>query len=205
MQQTAPADLIILDVSLPGEDGISIARRLRTTGSTPILMSTGLRDVVDKIVGLEVGAGDYVNEPLDLRELKARVRSVLRRTDAGLATGPAPDKNSPRQHRVCFGKVRLDLDNHVQIDTDGNEIFLMATEFNLLATVARSPDRLLSRQQLLDATPSRDGDPFDRSIDIRVTRIRKRVEVVPGKPQVIRTKRNAGHIYVPPKAAAWLP
>lgn len=202
MQEAAPADLIILDVSLPGEDGISIARRLRATRSTPIIMLTGRHDVVDRIVGLEVGADDYVTKPFDLRELKARVRAVLRRAESGSAAASDAATTGADRNRVCFGKVCLDLDSHVLIDSDGTEISLTATEFNLLAAFARNPNRVLSREQLLDTAPGREMDPFDRSIDIRVTRIRKKVEANPGKPQVIKTVRNAGYIYVPPKAAA---
>lgn len=202
MLQVAPADLVILDVSLPGEDGISIARRLRSEQATPIIMLTGLHDVVDKVVGLEVGADDYVTKPFDLRELKARVRAVLRRSEAGGVGLTRQQANCEGARFACFGRVCLDLDRHLLIDEDGSEVHLTATEYNLLAAFARSPNRVLSREQLLDTAPGRNGDPFDRSIDIRVTRIRKKIEAVPSKPQVIRTVRNVGYIYVPPKVAA---
>ncbi|MEO8667487.1 MAG: response regulator [Bauldia sp.] len=192
---SGPADLVILDVMMPGEDGISIARRLRAAGSTPIVMLTAADDVVDRIVGLEVGADDYLTKPFDLRELRARVRAVLRRAGAR-----SPVTNAAGQERrVCFGRAALDLERRCLIDGDGSEQRLTATEFDLLLAFAENPNRVLSRERLLDAGRRRD-DPFDRSIDIRVTRIRKKVEVDAAKPQVIKTVRGAGYIYVPPPA-----
>lgn len=202
MLNSGPADLVILDVSLPGEDGFSIARRLRATTGTPIIMLTGMDGVVDRVVGLEMGADDYVTKPFDLRELKARVRAVLRRTGAARPDASATEAPAANGKRVCFGKVCLDLERRILIDEDGTEIRLTATEFDLLAMFARNPNRVLSRDRLLDTAPGRDDNPFDRSIDIRVTRIRKKVEVDPAKPQVIRTVRSVGYIYVPPRAAA---
>jgi two-component system OmpR family response regulator len=189
------ADLILLDVQLPGEDGITIARRLRAEHSTPIIMLTGLGDIVDRVVGLEIGADDYVTKPFDLRELRARVRAVLRRS------GPSVRKvgNEASDNLVCFGKVCLDLDRRLLVDDDGNDVRLTATEFDLLAAFARAPNRVLSREFLLDSAPARDRDSFDRAVDIRVTRIRKKVETDPAKPQVIRTVRSAGYIFVPPR------
>ena len=201
--RTGPADVVILDVALPGEDGLSIARRLRASGSTPIIMLTAMDGVVERVVGLEVGADDYVTKPFDLRELKARVRAVMRR--AALAGPPEAAVEAPRTGNArlaCFGKVCLDLERRVLIEEDGTETRLTATEFDLLSTFARNPNRILSRDRLLDCAPGRERDPFDRAIDIRVTRIRKKVEVDPAKPQVIRTVRSVGYIYVPPKVAA---
>lgn len=195
---SGPADLVVLDVSLPGEDGLSIARRLRATRSMPIIMLTALDDVVDRIVGLEVGADDYMTKPFDLRELRARVRAVLRRSGSDASRslpGSAGDKLIP------FGKVCLDLDGHCLVDDDGCQHRLTATEFDMLATFARNPNRVMSRERLLDTNFGRDDDPFDRSIDIRVTRIRKKIEFDAAKPQVIKTIRGAGYIYVPPRAA----
>lgn len=192
--ESGPADLIVLDVSLPGEDGISIARRLRAAGSTPIIMLTALDDIVDRIVGLEVGADDYLTKPFDLRELRARVRAVLRRAATSAETPPAGDAET----LVSFGKVCLDPDRHCLIDREGTCQRLTATEFDLLLAFAENPNRVMSRQQLLDTSRSQD-DPFDRSIDIRITRIRKKVELDASKPRVIRTVRGAGYIYVPPR------
>lgn len=200
-----PADLVVLDVSMPGEDGISIVRRLRAAGPTPIIMLTGMTDVVDRVVGLEVGADDYMAKPFDLRELRARVRAILRRT---VPVGPVPVgtvQNAGSQEcagakQVSFGQVVLDLDGHCLRDRAGTAMRLTATEFDLLASFARNPNRVLSRERLLDTAPGRDADPFDRAIDIRVTRIRKKVEVDPAKPQVIRTVRGIGYIFVPARA-----
>jgi len=195
--ESGPADLVLLDVSLPGEDGISIARRLRASGHTPIIMLTALDDVVDRIVGLEVGADDYLTKPFDLRELRARVRAVLRRATASPA---APSPLGDAGDLVPFGKVFLHRQRHCLMDNDGACQRLTATEFNLLVAFAGNPNRVMSREQLLDAGTPRDDAPFDRSVDIRITRLRKKVEVDASKPQVIRTVRGAGYMYVPPQA-----
>ena len=192
------ADLILLDIQLPGEDGITIARRLRADRNTPIIMMTGRDDIVDRVVGLEIGADDYVTKPFDLRELRARVRAVMRRAEPG-RPGSAPAASGSV---VCFGKVCLDLDRRVLLDEDRAEIRLTATEFDLLSAFARAPNRVLSREFLLDTAPARDRDSFDRAIDIRITRIRQKVEVEPTKPQVIRTVRNVGYMFVPPRPNA---
>jgi two-component system phosphate regulon response regulator OmpR len=193
---SGPADLVVLDVSMPGEDGISIARRLRAGGQTPIIMLTALDDVVDRIVGLEVGADDYMTKPFDLRELRARVRAVLRRLSGTESRARA---QSATGCLVPFGKVALDLEAHCLVDASGERLRLTATEFDLLAIFARNPNRVLSRERLLDTASTRDDDPFDRSIDIRITRVRKKVESDPTKPQAIRTIRGAGYMYVPPR------
>ena len=192
--RSGPADLVVLDVSMPGEDGISIARRIRATGPTPIIMLTALDDVIDRVVGLEVGADDYLTKPFDLRELRARIRAVLRRGGSMPAAAPAADES-----RVSFGKVFLDLDGHCLIDREGVEQRLTASEYELLFAFAKNPNRVMSRERLLDTGCCRDDEPFDRSIDIRITRIRKKVEVDAAKPQVIKTVRGAGYIYVPPR------
>jgi two-component system phosphate regulon response regulator OmpR len=196
---SGPADLVVLDVSMPGEDGLSIARRLRAVGATPIIMLTALDDVVDRVVGLEIGADDYLTKPFDLRELRARIRAVLRRAEAREESGRADTPAAGGGSLVSFGKVALDLDSRHLIDRDGSELRLTATEFDLLATFARSPNRVLSRDRLLDTAAGRDREPFDRSIDIRITRIRKKIEDDPSKPQVIRTVRGVGYIFVPPR------
>jgi two-component system, OmpR family, response regulator len=187
-------DLVLLDVNMPGEDGLSIARRLRGTDAPPIIMLSALDDIVDRVVGFEVGADDYLTKPFDLRELRARVRAMLRRASPGVADARPAASNG---NLIPFGKVRLDLDGHCLRDADGGEIRLTPSEFNLLAAFARCPNRVLSREQLMECAPGSDRDPLDRAIDIRVTRIRKKIEIEPAKPQVIRTVRNAGYVYVP--------
>lgn len=192
-----PADLVVLDVSMPDEDGISIARRLRASGTTPIIMLTALDDVVDRVVGLEVGADDYLTKPFDLRELRARIRAVLRRARGGAAER---DSVVNRGRSVDFGRVVLDLEARCLIESDGARTRLTSTEFDLLRTFAESPNRVMSRERLLEETCGQSHDPFDRSIDIRIARIRKKIEVDPAKPQVIRTVRGAGYMFVPPHA-----
>lgn len=191
-----PADLIVLDVLIPGEDGISIARRLRAAGSVPIIMLTALDDVVDRLVGLEIGADDYLTKPFDLRELAARVRAVLRRAT------PVLPEHSPssaiRGEHVAFGRAWFDLENRCLADGSGAKIAITATEFALLEIFARNPNSVLSRARLLDL----DEGAGERCIDIRIARLRKKTEVDPAKPRVIRTVRNAGYIYVPPRNLA---
>lgn len=195
-----PIDLVLLDVNMPGEDGLAIARRLRAAGGPPIMMLTAADDVVDRVVGLELGADDYVTKPFDLRELRARVRAVLRRSAAPAErAAPVAPGAAPAAATVPFGKVSLDLDARCLVDADGRVEPLTAMEFDLLHVLAQNPHRVLTRDRLLDLAHNRDSDPFDRSIDIRITRIRRKVEIDPSKPEVIKTVRGAGYIYVPPK------
>jgi DNA-binding response OmpR family regulator len=195
---SGPADLVVLDVSMPGEDGLSIARRLRTERATPIIMLTASDDVVDRIVGLEVGADDYLTKPFDLRELRARIRAVLRRADSR-AGGEATPGGTCAGNLVSFGKLSLDLDRYCLVDREGAEQRLTATEFDLLAVFAKNPNRVMSRERLLDLASARDQEPFDRSIDIRITRLRKKIEIDASKPQVIKTVRGVGYMFVPPR------
>lgn len=189
-----PVDLVLLDVNMPEEDGLSIARYLRGQGKVGIIMLTANRDTVDKVVGLEVGADDYVPKPFDLRELLARVRSVLRRlqTTEALAT---------LGHEVRFGRCVLNLDSRRMYTADGTEAPLTPMEFDLLAAFARNPNRVLSRERLLELAHGRDREPFDRSIDTRIARLRRKVEVTPEHPQVLKTMRGAGYMFVPGKPA----
>jgi DNA-binding response OmpR family regulator len=194
-------DLVILDVAMPDEDGISIARRLQAVGPTPIIMLTALDDIVDRIVGLEVGADDYVTKPFDLRELGARVRAVLRRARAASANHRALSAHAQEESRkniICFGEAFLDFEGRCLRDRKGSQMPITAMEFDMLATFARHPNRVLSRERLLGSAPEHGGTSCDRAIDIRVTRIRKRIETNPTKPQVIRTVRSVGYVYVPP-------
>lgn len=198
-----PADLLLLDVNMPGEDGLSIARRLRMTSTVPIMMLTSASDVIDRVVGLEIGADDYVTKPFDLRELLARIRSVLRRAKLEPATRANPVAESdgaPASGRhVRFGSVRLDLDQRCLIRADGETSVLTAMEFDLLQAFAQHPDRVLNRDQLLDFAHNRGWEPFDRSIDIRVARIRRKIEIDPAKPEVIKTIRGVGYLFVSSK------
>src|SRR5271166_5708882 len=192
----AMPDLLILDVNMPGENGFEIARRIRARSDVPILMLTAAGDVVDRVVGMELGADDYVTKPFDLRELRARIQAVLRR-----ATRPPPPTTAPQSEpaTVRFGDLRLDIDARRLLQPDGEELELTAMEFDLLVAFARNPNRVLSRERLLDLAHNRDTEPFDRSIDVRIARIRRKVERDPAKPQVIKTMRGAGYMFVSPK------
>jgi len=178
------ADLVILDVNMPGEDGLTLARRLREHSDVCIIMLTAAGETVDRVVGLEMGADDYIGKPFDLRELLARVRTVLRRRAQVTALASAAEAPT---NRVRFGRWVLDLDAHQLIGPDGSELKLTSMEFDLLQAFARHPNKVLSRDQLLDLAHRRDWEPFDRSIDIRITRIRRKIETDPAKPQIIKT------------------
>jgi len=177
---------------MPGEDGLTLARRLREHSDICIMMLTASGATVDRVVGLEMGADDYIAKPFDLRELLARVRTVLRRRADADARGARPE---PPSNTLRFGRWLLDLDAHKLIG-DGEELRLTAMEFDLLDAFARHPNKVLSRSQLLDLAHRRDWEPFDRSIDIRVARLRKKIERDPAKPQIIKTISGAGYMYV---------
>jgi two-component system phosphate regulon response regulator OmpR len=190
---TVSPDLLILDVNLPGEDGFAIARRVRSHSAVPILMLTAAGDTVDRVVGLELGADDYVTKPFDLRELRARIQAVLRRT----ARTPDPrQRQAVTAKSVRFGDLVLDLEAHRLLRPDGTELEITAMEFDLLAAFARNPNRVLSRERLLDLAHNRDLEPFDRSIDVRITRLRRKLERDPEKPEVIKTMRGVGYMFV---------
>lgn len=187
--------LVLLDINMPGEDGLSLARFLREQTSVPLIMLTAAGEVVDRIVGLEMGADDYLAKPVDLRELLARVKAVLRRFET--AEMKAVVTAEAGQRRVTFGKLLLDLDAHKLLDAEGGEVPLTSMEFDLLKAFAEHPNRVLSRDQLLDLAHNRDWEPFDRSIDIRIARIRRKVEADASKPQLIKTVRGAGYMFSP--------
>lgn len=184
-------DVVLLDIGLPGEDGLSLARFLREHHDLPVIMISGAGSALDRIVGLEVGADDYLAKPFDPRELLARLKTVLRRYQRGAASPQAPSE------RVPLGRCALDIGRRQLLDADGGEIALTAMEFDLLCVFAANPNRPLTRDQLLNATQHRDWDPFDRSIDIRIARLRRKLEADPDKPQVIRTVRGVGYMLVP--------
>jgi two-component system phosphate regulon response regulator OmpR len=189
----AVPDLVLLDVRLPGEDGLALARWLRERHDLAIIMVTAAGEVIDRVVGLEVGADDYIAKPFDLRELLARMKSVLRRAERSKAAAPAAGAS----RRVAFGACQLDLDRHQLIGAKGEDIPLTAMEFDLLRAFAEHPNRVLSRDRLLTLTRNREWEPFDRSIDIRIARLRKKIEDDPDNPKTIKTIRGSGYIFIP--------
>ena len=191
-------DVVLLDVGLPGEDGLSLARHVREHFDVGIIMVSGAGETIDRIVGLEVGADDYLAKPFDPRELLARVKSVLRRYkhQANKVTNEAGrDNGAP--HRARIGVGVLDLDSCQLLDADGKEIPITAMEFELLKVFCERPNRPLSRDQLLNLTQNRDWDPYDRSIDIRIARLRRKIEPDPEKPVFLKTVRGMGYMFVP--------
>jgi DNA-binding response OmpR family regulator len=184
-------DLALVDINMPGEDGLSLARHLRERyKSLAIVMLTSANTVVDRIVGLEMGADDYVPKPFDPRELAARVKSVLRRTSVGNRADIGAEK-------IRVGRCVLDLAAHRLTDETGAEVAMSPLEFDLLKALAEQPNRPLSRERILNLSQKRDWDPFDRSVDLRVMRLRKKIEPDPEHPRYIRTVRNEGYIFVP--------
>ena len=190
VERELPA-LVMLDVGLPGEDGFALARWLRErSGRVGIIMVTAAADTVDRVVGLETGADDYIAKPFEPRELLARVKSVLRRASGASAEGP----------RVRIGRRVLDLERRILVDPeDGSEERLAASEFDLLKIFAENPNRPLMRDWLLEVTAHREAEAFNRAIDLRITRLRRKVEIDPAHPEAIRTVRGVGYMFVPPK------
>ncbi len=195
-------DVVLLDVNLPGEDGLSLARFLRERFDVGIIMVTAAADVADRVAGLEVGADDYVVKPFELRELRARVKSVLRRMQARPGATAGSAASAPSASRVRVGVCALDLASHQLFGADGSEVPLTNMEFDLLKVFVERPNQVLNRDQLLTLTRNREWEPFDRSIDIRIARVRRKVEVDPARPQAIRTVRGSGYMFVPPRDGA---
>jgi two-component system phosphate regulon response regulator OmpR len=192
MAQGAPA-VVLLDIGLPGEDGLTLARFLRERYRVGIIMVTGAGDVVDRVAGLEVGADDYIAKPFDPRELRARLKSLLRRLEG---QGRAAASAAAEPH-VAVGRCLLDMRSQQLRDAAGREVPLTAMEFQLLKVFVQNPNRVLSRDQLLSLTRNREWEPFDRSIDIRIARLRRKVEEDPDRPTAIRTVRGTGYMFVP--------
>ncbi len=186
-----PVDLALVDIHMPGEDGLSLARHLRERyPGIAIVMLTSAAAVVDRVVGLEMGADDYVSKPFDPRELLARVKSVLRRTSSASQADIGAE-------RVRIGRCVLDLAAHRLTDENGNEVTMTPLEFDLLKALAEHPNRALSRESIMNLSQRRDWNPFDRSVDLRVMRLRKKIEPDPEHPRYIRTVRNEGYLFVP--------
>lgn len=183
-------DLIVLDVMMPGEDGLSVCRRLRAQGGIPILMLTALGDETDRIVGLEVGADDYLPKPFNPRELLARIKAILRRSERAEMTGA-----SLAGHKLAFDRWILDTDRRRLTDADGAEVALTTAEFRLLTAFLERPRFVLSRDQLLDLTSGRAAQVFDRTIDNQISRLRRKIEADPAKPALIATVWGGGYTF----------
>lgn len=194
MIEAAPYDLVVLDINMPGEDGLSLARFLRANHSVGIIMLTAAADVFDRVVGLEMGADDYVTKPFEPRELLARIKSVLRRIDQSQVASEDVEDGNDRY--VRFGEHMLDLEAHQLLDANNESVSITSMEFDLLKAFAENPDKVLNRDQLLNMAHNKDWDPFDRSIDIRIARLRRKIEPDPAKPQIIKTVRGAGYIFI---------
>jgi len=183
LMAAATADLILLDLNLPGEDGLSIARRLRDHHDLGIIMLTGAADLVDRVVGLEIGADDYVTKPFSLNELHARIEAVLRR------------RRFNGHDVISFGSFSLDLKRWKLFEPNGEEVALFPTEIDLIAAFATRPGKLLSRDEILRLAPAHGADPIDRSIDSRITRLRRKLELNGQDGNLIETARGSGYIY----------
>jgi DNA-binding response OmpR family regulator len=186
----APPDIVVLDIMLPGEDGLSLARTLRRQSNLPILMLSARGEEIDRVVGLEVGADDYLSKPFSPRELLARIRALLRRA------GSAAHADEPAAQQFSFGAFVLD-DAARRLLRDGVEVPLNGAEFDLLSIFVKHPNRVLSRDDLVGWLKGHERDAFDRSVDVRVTRLRRTIEVDPGHPQFVRTVRGEGYLFNP--------
>lgn len=194
-------DVVVLDLMLPGEDGLSLTRFLRSELNVPILMLSARGEEVDRIVGLEVGVDDYLAKPFNPRELLARLRALLRRTDNSREGTAGHHASASDTRETAFGPFRLDVDGRRLLSTEG-EVSLTTAEFDLLLAFTQRPNRVLSRDTLVDLLRGYDRTPFDRSIDIRVTRLRRKIEPNPGAPVFIRTVRGVGYLFNPQGADA---
>ena len=194
-------DVVLLDLRLPGEDGLTLARYLREHYPVGIVMVTAAGEVVDRVVGLEMGADDYIAKPFEPRELLARVKSLIRRLATAAEGQPgragADAGSHGGDHLIDVGAFRLDVRSHRLFGPGGDEVPITSTEFDLLRVFAERPNQVLSRDQLLTLTRNREWEPFDRSIDIRIARLRRKIEPDPERPQRIRTVRGTGYMFVP--------
>lgn len=185
-------DLILLDLMLPGEDGLALCRAIRAESNVPIIMLTAKGEEIDRVIGLEVGADDYLPKPFGSRELVARIRAVLRRSRA--ADLPPPGKKPKRYH---FDRWTLSIEARTLVRDDGVAVPLSTGEFELMMAMVARPQRVLTREQLLDLARGRAATVFDRSIDTQISRLRKKIERDPGDPQIIKTVWGGGYVFTP--------
>jgi DNA-binding response OmpR family regulator len=188
-----PVDLVILDLMMPGEDGLTLARSLRDGSAIGIIILTGRGETVDRIIGLEMGADDYLPKPFHLRELLARVKSVLRRVSSRTGETAAVPRS-----KAQFSGWSLDLATRELLSPAGSEVRLTTGEFDLLAAFVNNANQVLSRDRLLDLARNREAGPFDRTIDVQVGRLRRKLEEDPQRPTIIKTVRGSGYIFTPP-------
>ena len=184
------ADLIILDLMLPGEHGLSIAQRLKKQMEIPIIIGSAQGDDVDRIVGLEIGADDYLAKPFNPRELLARVRAVLRRSNTSVVFG------NIETDKITFGEFEVDISAH-RLTRGPDVIPLTSGEFDLLSILVKTPNKVLDRDRILDLLTGAERSPFDRSIDVRITRLRAKIEVDPANPLYIKTIWGKGYMFCP--------
>jgi len=189
-----PVDIVMLDLGLPGEDGLSLTRHLREHWHGPVIIVTGRGESVDRVVGLELGADDYVTKPFDLRELLARVRSVLRRFSNA---HPKAAASSAEPKRYAFDGYVLDIQSHSLSGPNDEPIALTSGEFTLLRVLVEQANKVLSRDQLMTHVHGRDAGPYDRSIDVQIGRLRRKIELDPANPQRIKSIRGAGYLFSP--------
>ena len=185
-------DLIVLDVRMPGIDGFTALRELRIQSTVPVIMLTSAGDVIDKVLGLELGADDYIVKPVDLRELQARIKSTIRRIESKIKPFK---KTCSSDYLTTFGECYLDIAGSRLIGASGDEVAITAMEFRLLKVFSENKGRILNRDQLLEQTHNKGWDPFDRSIDLRISRLRRKIEQNPQKPKIIQTVYGIGYVF----------
>jgi DNA-binding response OmpR family regulator len=196
-------DLVILDLKMPEENGLVLGREFQDRGGVAVIMLTAPGETIDRVVGLEIGADDYLAKPFDPRELLARIRSVLRRVAMSRQAAPLLERGikaqaaSSSSARVRFGRCLIDLKARQVFEADGTEVPITAMQFDLMEAFLNHPNRVLSRDRLLELAHKRGDEPFDRSIDIRIARLHRKIEENPERPQTIRTVHGMGYIYVP--------
>lgn len=195
VMQSSRVDLVTLDLAMPGEDGFTLARRLREMSDVPIIMVTGKDDPIDRVVGLEVGADDYVSKPFHVREVLARVRSVLRRYHGGAGRSAASVEAATSNEPLRFADWELDTNMRELRRCDGTPQSLTTAEYNLLEVFVRHSRKVLSRDRLMNLLHGRDWTPYDRVIDTQVSRLRKKLETEPGRPTLIKTVRGVGYMF----------
>jgi len=185
-------DLVICDLKMPGEDGLSLTRWLRAESHAAVLMLTGMGSVMDRVIGLEMGADDYLAKPFEPAELRSRIKAILRRT---MAPTLAAQGRPPARLKV--GRCVVDLEQKTMFDEAGEKVPLTSMEFDLLYTFITHAKRVLNRDQLLEMAHHQRWDPYDRSVDIRIARLRKKIEIDPAKPRVLKTVRGEGYMLIP--------